>query len=80
MKRRKENDGERTSAEGMNAEYVDRVRTFDRTWCSNEQKYMSADWSAHSVGSGFPFLRVSTERRVEVACPKAAHTALEGSG
>ena len=32
------------------------------------------DWSALSVDSGFPFQRASTERRVEVACPKTAHT------
>ena len=33
-----------------------------------------ADWSAHRVGSGFPFQQTSTERCVEVACPRAAHT------
>ena len=34
---------------------------------------MQADWSAHHVGSCFPFQWTSAERRMEVACPKAAH-------
>ena len=32
------------------------------------------DWSARCLIRGFPFQPTSTERRVEVACPKAAHT------
>ena len=40
---------------------------------------MLVDWPAHSVGSGFPFQRASTEHHAEVACPRAAHRALTGS-
>ena len=40
----------------------------------NKDSIMLVDWSALPLGLGYPFPRASTERRVEVACPKAAHT------
>ena len=47
---------------------------FDWDVCDPRKKSIKlADWSANSVGSGLPFQRTSTERCVEVACPKAAH-------
>ena len=39
-----------------------------------EDSIILVDWSAHSVCLGFPFQRTSTERCVEVAFPRAAHT------
>ena len=46
-----------------------------RSILKNKQVNYKGDWSAHLVGSCCPFQQASTERRVEVACPKAAHTA-----
>ena len=41
---------------------------------------MFADRSARSAHVGFPYQRASSERCVEVACPKTAHVALSGTG
>ena len=40
----------------------------------DEKSIKLVDWSARLLCSGFPFQQTSTEHRVEVACPKAAHT------
>ena len=39
---------------------------------NNKGSKTLVDWSVLSVNLGFPFQQTSTERRVEVACPKAA--------
>ena len=41
---------------------------------SHQNSIIMVDWSALPQGLGFPFPRASTERCVEVACPKTAHT------
>ena len=42
--------------------------------CDKQNSITVVDWSAPFLWSGLPFQQTSTGRRVEVACPKTAHT------